>query len=381
MKKILSLLLILFVYSNTDAQIIKKFFKYSTIYAGGNIGIPIQESTREWYVTQDSRLTDITEVYPFDYTFSIGIRKLARFDYEQKPSVFYDGSEENVTQKTNVGIVDGVEYVFKYDWIRNQGDVYKNQNYFIRYLGQHWVGHLKFFEEGIVDLKYAQADLRGRLSIGSSLNLTAGGVVRTHGPYGYNPIAIYLSENNWWNLAYDYGYKDQAYQIINYTNMHCPHNPQCPNPCSPDTTVDWTWKNDEGEKIADTDAEFRKYYYGDIVNEFNVEKLAEVGTMMTLSAAIGLDFYKYTDKFWMHAWVNVLPYHKHIYGDTNFSYGLFISRDPEGNGSDQWIDYNCGLNVVAKLGKRFGVFLESSYLKYWDRRVYSAQAGVNYLIF
>ena len=182
MKKILLLLLILFVYSNTDAQILKKFFKYSTIYAGGNIGMPIQESTREWYVTQDSRLTDITEVYPFDYTFSIGIRKLARFDYEQKPSVFYDGSEENVTWKANVGVVDGFEYVFKRDWIRNQGDVYNNQSYFLRYLGDWWVGHLKFFEEGIVDLKYAQADLRGRLSIGSSLNLTAGGVVRTHGP-------------------------------------------------------------------------------------------------------------------------------------------------------------------------------------------------------
>ena len=37
--------------------------------------------------------------------------------------------------------------------------------------------------------------------------------------------------------------------------------------------------------------------------------------------------------------------------------------------------------AIARVGKRFGVFLESSYLKYWDRRVYSAQAGVNYLIF
>ena len=371
MKKLLIYLFILYVCQNVNAQFVKDLFKYSTIYVGGNIGQPVQESTKEWYVTQDGQIQDITEVYPFDYTISIGIRKMARFDYEKKPNVFYDGSEDNVTWKANVGVVDGFEYVFKYDWVRNQGDVYKNQSYFLRYLGKYWIGHLKFLEEGIVDLKYTQADLRGRLSIGGNFNLTAGAVVRTHGPYGYNPIAIYLNDNQWWDLAYEYKYTDESYITIDYTTPSG----------TPDTSMDWTWKNSEGQKIADTDSEFRKYYYGDIVNEFNAEKMAEVGTMVTLSAAIGLDFYKYSDKFWCHAWINILPYHKHIYGDTNFSYGLFISRDPEGNGSEQWIDYNCGLNVGAKLGKRFGVFVEGDYLRYWDKTVYSAKAGVNYLIF
>ena len=369
MRKILLLLLILFVYNTTDAQIFKKFLKYSTVYASGNIGQPLQEETKEWFVAQDGQIQDITEIYPFDYTISLGIRKMARFDYEKKPGVFYDGTEDNISYKANIGMVDGFEYMFSRDWVRAWGDSYQNQNYFIRYLGKHWSAHVKFLEEGIVDLKYTQADLRGRLSIGSSFNLTAGAVVRTHGPYGYNPIAIYLSDNQWWDLAYEKGYTDQPYTIIDFTE----------NP--PDTTVDWTWKNPTGTKIADTDAEFRKYYYGDIVNEFNSEKMAEVGTMMTLSAAIGLDFYRYSNKFWCHAWVNVLPYHKHIYGDTNFSYGLFISRDPEGNGSDQWIDYNCGLIVGAKMGKHFGMFLEGNYLQYWDKTVYSAKAGVNYLIF
>lgn len=369
MKKLLTLLIVLFTYTNVDAQFIKKFFKFSTIYASGNISQPLQEPTKEWYITQDGRLSDVTEIYPFNYVISVGIRKMARFDYEQKPNIFYDGSEENVGWFTNVGAVHGWEYEFSRDWVRNQGDEYTNQNYYLRYFGKYWVGHAKFIEAGVVGLKYLQGDLRGRLPIFGLFNLTAGAVVRTHGPYGYNPVAIYLNENYWWDLAYEAGYEDQYYTIIDYSGP------------SPDTTGDWEWKDPEGEDIASTDEEFRKYYYSDIVNDFNNEKMAEVGTMMTLSAAVGLDFYKYSDKFWIHAWANVLPYHKHIYGDENFSYGTFISRDPEGNGKDQWFDYNCGLNVGAKLGKHFGVFVESDYLRYWDRTVYSAKAGINYLIF
>jgi hypothetical protein len=44
-----------------------------------------------------------------------------------------------------------------------------------------------------------------------------------------------------------------------------------------------------------------------------------------------------------------------------------------------WV--NCGLIVGAKMGKHFGLFLEGDYLSYWDRTVYSAKAGINYLIF
>tara|TARA_R110001583_G_scaffold70668_1_gene199746 strand:+ start:1459 stop:2568 length:1110 start_codon:yes stop_codon:yes gene_type:complete len=369
MRKLLILLVVLFTCGNVNAQFIKKFFKYSTLYVSGNLSQPLQEPVKEWYVTQNGELAEITEIYPFNYTVSIGIRKMARFDYEQKPNIFYDGSEENVGWKTNVGAVQGWEYEFSKDWVRNQGDEYTNQNYFLRYFGKYWVGHVKFLEAGIVDLRYAQADLRGRLSIFNHFNLTAGAVVRTHGPYGYNPISIYLSENYWWDLAYEAGYEDQYYTIIDYTNWPA------------DTTGDWEWKDPEGNQIASTDEEFRRYYYSDIINDFNAEKMSEVGTMITLSAAVGLDIYKYTDKFWIHAWANLLPYHKHIYGDPNFSYGTFISKDPEGDGSDQWFDYNCGLNMGIKLGKHFGFFVESDYLRYWDRTVYSAQAGINYLIF
>ena len=365
MKKIL-LLLSLIVGLNINAQIVKDFFKYSTIYASGNIGQPLQEADKEWYITQNGEISDVTEIYPFDYTISIGIRKIARFDYENRQNVFYDGSEENVGWKANVGAVEGFEYVFSHDWVRQWGNQYRNQNYFIRYLGKHWVGHVKFLEAGVADLKYAQADLRGRLAIGKHLNFTAGTVVRSHGPYGYNPIGIYLNDNQWWDLAYEYGYDDTPYELIDFTSAN------------PDTTIDWMWHDAEGTHVASTDEEFRKYYYSDIVNDFQTQKLNEVGILMTLSGAVGIDYYQYNDKFWCHAWANVLPIHTHIMGDKNFSYGEFISRDPNGNGKNQWIDYNCGFILGAKLGKSFGLFIESDYLKYWDREVYSAKAGINY---
>ena len=71
----------------------------------------------------------------------------------------------------------------------------------------------------------------------------------------------------------------------------------------------------------------------------------------------------------------ILPFHQHMYGDKNFSYANFLSNN---NGRTQWLDYNGGLIMGAKLGKGFGLFLESEYLRYWDRRVYSAKLGLNY---
>jgi hypothetical protein len=352
----------------TPFKFVKNFFKYSTLYASGRVGQPLQESNKEWYVSQDSRLTDVTEVYPFDYTISVGIRKIARFDYEIKPNVFYDGSEENVGWKSNVGAVEGFEYLFAYDWVRQWGDEYRNQSYFLRYLGKHWVAAVKFNEFGVADLKYAQADARGRLAIGKHLNFTAGAVVRSHGPYGYNPIGIYLRDNPWWTLAYDAGYTDQFYQIVEYGGAE------------PDTTYDWSWQDPNGDDIASTDEEFRTHYYGDIVNDFQQEKLSEVGGLFTLSAVIGMDFYYYSDneRFWCHAWTNVMPVHKHIIGDERFSYGEFVSRNPATLGKTQWVDFNGGLMLGAKIGKGFGLFLEGDYLRYWDRQVYSGKVGVNY---
>ena len=70
---------------------VQKFFKYSTVYTSAFANSPMQPTT-EYYVTQDGQLNDITIENPFDYTATIGIRKVARFKYENRQNRFYDGN-------------------------------------------------------------------------------------------------------------------------------------------------------------------------------------------------------------------------------------------------------------------------------------------------
>ena len=98
MKKILILLLILSSVSNAQ---IKNFFKYSTFYASSTMGSSTLEDGM--FKVEDKQLIDITEVNPYDYNFTIGLRKVARFDYEHKVKSFYDGSESTMANKAPIG--------------------------------------------------------------------------------------------------------------------------------------------------------------------------------------------------------------------------------------------------------------------------------------
>ena len=90
MKKLLFLLFFLPITVFSQGAV-KKFFKYSTFYTSFNqSNSMVQEST---YAVRDGVLTTIPMNNLPNYTFSIGLRKLARFDYENKARAFYDGSE------------------------------------------------------------------------------------------------------------------------------------------------------------------------------------------------------------------------------------------------------------------------------------------------
>ena len=78
MRKLLVLLLCLSTYSN--AQTFKNIFKYSTFYAAVNGGTSLGDD-QVWSVTSGT-LQEQTIETPFDYAFSIGIRKIKRFGYE-----------------------------------------------------------------------------------------------------------------------------------------------------------------------------------------------------------------------------------------------------------------------------------------------------------
>jgi len=359
MIRLIFIVIMLSVTKNANAQFLKNLFKYSTVYTSGNISMPLQSDNKEFFVTQEGEVRDITIEPKYDYRYSIGIRKIARFDYENRANRYYDGSEQNVSLTSNIGAVKGWEYLFQNDWIKNRGDEYKNQRYFVRYLGKRFIVKAEQRNEGAINLKYTAADVRFRFPIGSKVNISAGAVYRnSEKVFGYNPIEEYLEPDtvNWWDLANDYGYKDHGYYIIG----------------DPEKSIDWYWTDTTGVRVADSDLDFRKHVYKRLVNRYNREKLSKFKSFGYVSAIVGYDVYHYSDKFYLHNWISVMPINKLLHGDEDFSYVSFVE--------DKWIDYQVGLLTGIYIGKKkqFGFYIEAEYSKLWDKKIYNAQVGVNY---
>jgi len=363
-----NILITFFVLSSifSQAQVVGGIFKYATFYTSAFASSPMP-AQKEYYVTQGGDLQDITIENPFDYKATIGVRRVARYDYENRQNRFYDGQTESTTAlSATVGSVKGLEYLAQYDVGRQQGSAYVNQRYFLRYLAKYFMVKGEYYSQGLVDLNYTQVESRLRLHIGE-LDFSAGVAGRLHKSYGYNPIADFLAHNPWWDLVRNMGYED-VYYGIDYDNDDEIDN------------GDWFWLDPEGEKVADTDEDFRRYIYGDIVNDYNKVMLDSVGALGSLSAIAGIDYYHYVDDFWIHSWVSVLPWHRHILGDHMYSYEQFADQLESTNHwiDGQWIDYNAGLIFGWKPGKRWGFFTEVEYMKYWDRNIFNLRAGVNY---
>ena len=89
--------------------------------------------------------------------------------------------------------------------------------------------------------------------------------------YGHNPIQKYLEENAWWNLSYDYfNHTDVPYE---WTNV-----------VTGETGYDYFWYNDDGELISNSDLDYRNNIYGRLVNIYNKEQLAQIGSFADISS-------------------------------------------------------------------------------------------------
>jgi hypothetical protein len=85
MKKLL--LILLFIPLLGKSQSLHKIFKYSTVYAAINGGTSLGDN-QIFSITSGALEEDIIKT-PFDYTFSVGIRKIKRFGYENRALTFY----------------------------------------------------------------------------------------------------------------------------------------------------------------------------------------------------------------------------------------------------------------------------------------------------
>lgn len=345
----------LFFVLNVNAQIIKKVFKYSTLYTAYTQTNSIQPP-KTFYVTQDSRLIETTRRNPADEIRTIGFRKLAFFGYEDKER-FYDGSEQNNSINSNIGNVKGLEYLFEYQKGRQQGREFENKQYFIRYLAKWWIAKGEVNQNQLIDLNYKSADIRFRIPISKKLSISLGGIYRTYDKaYGHNPIQKYLENNPWWELSYLYGHYDTAYEWTNFAND--------------DVGFEYFWFDSQGEILSYSDLDYRNSIYGNLVNRYNREQLALIGGFADVSAVAGLDFYHYRKSFWLHIYGNIIPKHKLVEGDARYSYGNFI-------GNDDWIDYSLGGSFGLRITKTFGLFAELTNQRWWDRELKTIKVGVN----
>ena len=390
MKKILAVLFVVAFAVSANAQnkknlfksIYEDIFKYSSIYIAGDVQNP-KEEPKDYFVrtNPDGNLytppivVDGTQYYDYDYRYGFGIRKLARFDYEVKGKQYYDGTESNVGLAASNSPIKGLEYVVHIEKERSRDEEFKNHRYFLKHSGKYHMVKVESRKQGKVNFNYKSAEVRGKLPIGKKFSLNAGAIYRTHErPYGYNPVEIWLNEtdsngwpvNYWYQLGYNYGYTDQWVTID----------------IDGEQVYDYYWYNPEGEVVAYTDLQFRDTIFESLINRYNNEQWDLLDPFGVVSPVVGFDFYHYKNNFWLHAYGSyLLPYHKYVKGDEDFSY---LNRNNWGLGGlrqdsdlEQWEDYQAGVVFGWKLNKSIGVFFEGEYTKFWDSKIYNGSVGLN----
>ena len=122
MKKLIILFLIILtacaVPKDCCSQGLKKYFKFATFYAAASGGTSISDVD---VFSVKNGLETSTIKTPFDYNLAFGIRKIARFGYENRANTFYDGTETSWSDGANIGKVSGLEFLFETDIKRQEG--------------------------------------------------------------------------------------------------------------------------------------------------------------------------------------------------------------------------------------------------------------------
>jgi hypothetical protein len=353
MKKIILCILLLFAF-NVDAQEskfdfkkeLKKTFKFSTFYAAVNGETSI--SDQNVYSVLNDLETDIIET-PFDYTLTLGVRKIQRFGYENKAKSFKDGTEASYSDGATIGRTKGFEFLFEVDYKRQQGDAYIDQHHFLRYLADKWVVKVEYLQDGFADVEYMEASQRYRHKLGKRISLTAGAVQRISEPYGFDPLAEWVLSNG--NIHYTDLALEEGYSI-----GFAP------------TGIEYMAS--DGTVVATNTQIWEEVVIPQVLNDYVKSEKDALGVQWCHSVVIGADYYYYTKKIWLHSWANVLPYHLNTGG--KYSYHNF-------NGGN-WIDYSGGLIFGYKINKNIGIFIEGKYNKYWNREWHDFKLGINYII-
>ena len=339
------------------------FLKFSTIYGAYSLTSPLTKN--ETYQVTGGKLQELQEELEDHGSLTLGIRKLARFEYENKPGKFYTGAEAPINESVMVGngMAKGWEYVLEYSQHKQFGEEFDNHEYMLRYLAPKFIFKANYDAMGLEDLEFAAIDMRYRKNLGN-LDLSMGIAARSHPAYlDFLPIDLWWDEQGidtseyipFWLFAYDKGYTDSW--ELQYTQYGYEY-------------YDYLWWDAEGNLVATTDEEFYTAVYGEIVDEYNEQYARDLGYQHELALSIGMDYYKYLEKSWIHMWATAYPYNKGL-SDYSFNY----------DNAKYGMDYDAGLVLGWKLTNKFGIFVQSRYINMYDIQSYEASTGFNWLIY
>jgi len=340
------LLLYIFLILTTivNAQNLKNQFKFSTFYGAINGGTSVSDID-VFSITEG--LTTTTVQTPYDYNVTLGVRKIARFGYENKANTFYDGSESNYSDAATIGKIKGTEFLFELNYKRQEGVEYLDQHHFIRYVADNWNAKIEYLKDGFADVEYFEGSQRYRYSYNNNLSFNIGAVQRISEPYGYDPLEEWKLDNG--NIHYTYLALEEGYNVDVYHEIY--YNP-------------------EGNIVAYSSDVWEQVVIPEVLYDYTVSKRNKLNSIWNHSLVLGFDYYYYKKDFWLHSWGNLMPYH---YDDGNeYAYHNFIGG--------QWYDYSGGAIFGKKINKQVGIFVEGKYNKYWNREWYNFKLGINYVI-
>ena len=339
------LFLILLMSCATPKKCCSQIFKFSTFYIAANGGTSL--SDRDIYSIDGSKLDYDTIITPYDYSLSMGIRKIQRFGYEDR-TTFKDGTESSFSDAASVGR-NPFEYLFQLQYKRQEGVEYLDQHHFIRYVKFKWLSKVEYIVDGFADIEYFESTQRLRLNGNKKLSFNIGAVQRLAEPYGFDPLEQWMlltGDIHYTQLAINEGYEIDVYES--------------------------EYKNPNGDIVATSSDVWNQVVVPQVLENYVSKKRQELANQWQHSLVIGFDFYHYKKNFWLHSWGNFMPYH---YDDGGqYSYHNF-------NDGEQWYDYSGGLIFGLKINKHLGTFVEGKYNKYWNREWYDFKFGINYIIF
>jgi len=351
MKKILLIFLLVpcLSFGQTLKETIKKTFKFSTFYAAVNGGNSLSDVNT--FSVNTGQLISGVDKTPFDYSINLGIRKIARFQYENRANAFYNGTENTYSDAANIGKIKGFEFLFEGDLRRVQGKNYVDQHHFLRYVADDWIAKVEYLQDGFADIKFFEASQRYRYNVSNKFSVNVGAAQRLAEPYGYDPLAEWLLNNG--NIHYTYLAIQEGYTVdFSDPNMI-------------------TYSNPSGNVVATNTEVWEALIIPEVLANYDERKRNEQGYKMEYSMVLGFDYYHYSKEFWIHTWGNVMPFH--VNTNNEYSYHNYQGG--------QWVDYSGGLIFGHKFNKHLGVFAEGKYNKYWNRKWHNFSIGVNYVIF